>query len=76
MRSKKKVFEDLTFENNEANITFPNGYSAKVTIHRTLNPYQIECIPVNQQISDEPIAYLTQEEVTQIMKEIQSLRPL
>ena len=76
-RRNKKVFSDLTFNNGVAELSFQNGYSVKVETHTSATtygaPYEVTCIPTNNRISDEPIGYCTEEEVSQIMKEIQGL---
>lgn len=79
-RTHKKTFQDLSFQANKAEMTFPNGYSITVLTGRgsatnTENPYELIMNPINQTISDEPIGYLDENGVSQIMKEIQSLRP-
>lgn len=82
----KKTFANLEFTSNEdgssvAKLKFKNGYEVVVskgtgTATTIGSPYQLECIPQNANISDDVIGYLTEEEVTEIMYEIQSLKKI
>lgn len=81
---KKQSFENLKFISNSqgtqiAELTFKNGYTVVVTqgtgtVTTVGSPYQLECIPQNANISDDVIGYLTSDEVTELMYEIQSLK--
>lgn len=80
---KKKSFSDLEFKpitekSSKAELTFKNGYTVVVasgtgTATTVGSPYQLECVPQNATISDDVIGYLTSEEVTELMYEIQNL---
>lgn len=74
----KKSFTDLKFENNKATLKLKNGYTVVVrTGHGTAttvgSPYEFELIPQNSIISDDKIGYCTEEEITQLLYESQSL---
>lgn len=75
-----KSFKDLQWQDNRAEITFKNGYSARIikggpgtTVGA---PYVIECIPTNSIISDDAIGYCDEEDITALMHEIQLLTKL
>ena len=79
--AKKKTFKDLVFENNTASLKFKNGYTVVVRTGRGTattvgSPYEFELVPVNSIVSDDRIGYLTEEEITQLMYEAQSLAKL
>lgn len=76
--SKKKSFIDLKFEDNKATLKLKNGYTVivctgKGTATTVGSPYEFELIPQNSIISDDKIGYCTEEEITQLMYESQSL---
>lgn len=78
MTKKKKCFTDLKFENGKASLKLKNGYTVVVytgkgTATTVGNPYEFELIPQNSIISDDRIGYCTEEEITQLMYESQSL---
>ena len=76
----KKSFKDLSWVDDVAEITFKNGYSAKVTrggVATTVGaPYLFECIPINSIISDDAIGYCTEDDINQLLHEVQSLTKL
>lgn len=79
--AKKKSFKDLIFDKGKASLKFKNGYTVivrtgKGTATTVGTPYEFELIPVNSIISDDRIGYLTDEDVTQLMYEVQSLSKL
>ena len=39
-------------------------------------PYLFECIPINSIISDDAIGYCTEDDITQLLHEVQSLTKL
>ena len=64
-----------------AKLKFKNGYTVVVskgtgTTTTIGSPYQLECVPQNANISDDIIGYLTEDEVTELMYEIQSLKKI
>lgn len=66
---------------SSAQLKFKNGYTVVVskgtgTATTIGSPYQLECVPVNARISDDVIGYLTSDEVTEIMYEIQCLKKI
>lgn len=77
---------DLDFIESEpglkvARFTFPNGYTAivrtgKKSVHTYGAPYDIECSPNNQNISDGLIGYCSEEQINEILYEIQHLPKL
>ena len=76
--NKKKSFKDLTFEESKASLKLKNGYTVVVrtgkgTATTVGTPYEFELIPINSVISDNKIGYLTEEDVTALMYEAQSL---
>ena len=76
--NKKKSFKDLTFEEGKASLKLKNGYTVVVrtgkgTATTVGTPYEFELIPINSVISDDKIGYLTEEDVTALMYEAQSL---
>lgn len=76
--TKKKAFKDLVFEENKASIKFKNGYTVIVRTGRGTattvgSPYEFELVPVNPIVSDDKVGYCTEEDVTQLMYESQSL---
>ena len=76
--TKKKSFKDLVFEKNQASLKLKNGYTVVVRTGRGTattvgSPYEFELIPMNSVICDDKIGYLTEEEITQLMYEVQSL---
>lgn len=78
MATKKKSFIDLKFENNKASVKLKNGYTVVVrtgkgTATTVGSPYEFELIPLNSKICDDRIGYCTEEEITQLMYESQSL---
>lgn len=78
MAIKKKDFIDLKFENDKAILKFKNGYTVVVrtgkgTATTVGSPYEFELIPQNSIISDDRIGYCSEEEITQLMYESQSL---
>jgi hypothetical protein len=78
MTSRNKSFIDLKFENNKATIKLKNGYivvvrTGKGTATTIGSPYEFELIPLNSKICDDKIGYCTEEEITQLMYESQSL---
>ena len=79
--TKKKSFKDLIFEKNQASLKLKNGYTVVVRTGRGTattvgSPYEFELVPVNSIVSDDRIGYLTEEEITQLMYEAQSLAKL
>lgn len=78
MSRKKHSFEDLVFESNKADIKLRNGYTVVVrkgkgTATTVGSPYEFELIPQNSIISDDIIGYLTEEDITQLICESESL---
>ena len=78
MAIKKKGFIDLKFENDKAILKLKNGYTVVVrtgkgTATTVGSPYEFELIPQNSIISDDKIGYCSEEEITQLMYESQSL---
>ena len=78
MAIKKKGFIDLKFEINKAILKLKNGYTVVVrtgkgTATTVGSPYEFELIPQNSIISDDRIGYCSEEEITQLMYETQSL---
>lgn len=78
--SKRKYsFTDLVFDqSNRASIKLRNGYTVVVrkgkgTATTVGSPYEFELIPQNSIISDDKIGYCTEEDITQLMYESQSL---
>lgn len=78
--SKRKYsFIDLVFDqSNRASIKLRNGYTVVVrkgkgTATTVGSPYEFELIPQNSIISDDKIGYCTEEDITQLMYESQSL---
>lgn len=79
--TKKKSFKDLIFEKNQASLKLKNGYTVVVRTGRGTattvgSPYEFELVPVNSIVSDDRVGYLTEEEITQLMYEAQSLAKL
>lgn len=78
--------KNLEFKESEpglkvARFTFPNGYTAivrtgKKSVHTYGAPYDIECVPMNQNISDGLIGYCSEEQINEILYEIQHLSNL
>lgn len=76
--AKKKAFKDLVFEQDKASLKFRNGYTVVVrtgkgTATTVGSPYEFELIPINSIVSDDKIGYCTEEDITQLMYESQSL---
>ena len=76
--SKKKSFKDLVFDGDKASLKLKNGYTVVVrtgkgTATTVGSPYEFELIPSNLTISDDKIGYCTEEDITQLMYESQSL---
>lgn len=76
---KKYSFEDLVFDQSDkAGIKLRNGYTVVVrkgkgTATTVGAPYEFELVPQNSIISDDRIGYCTEEDITQLMYESQSL---
>lgn len=78
--------KNLEFKESEpglkvARFTFSNGYTAivrtgKKSVHTYGAPYDIECSPNNQNISDGLIGYCSEEQIKEILYEIQHLPKL
>lgn len=78
MSKKKKSFNDLVFENNQASLKLKNGYTVVVrtgkgTATTIGSPYEFELIPFNSIICDDIIGYCNEEDITQLLYETQSL---
>ena len=78
MATKRKSFIDLKFENDKATLKLKNGYTVVVRTGRGTattvgSPYEFELIPLNSKICDDRVGYCTEEEITQLMYESQSL---
>ena len=76
--SKKKSFKDLVFDGDKASLKLKNGYTVVVrtgkgTATTVGSLYEFELIPSNLTISDDKIGYCTEEDITQLMYESQSL---
>ena len=76
--AKKKAFKDLVFEQDKASLKFRNGYTVVVRTGKNTattvgSPYEFELIPINSIVSDDKIGYCTEEDITQLMYESQSL---
>lgn len=74
----KKSFKDLHFNNNEASIKFKNGYKVIVrtgqgTATTIGSKYEFEMIPLNSKVADDLVGYCTEEDITELMYEVQSL---
>ncbi len=74
-------FVPVTENSSKAEITFKNGYKVVVrqgtgTATTVGAPYELQCIPQNATISDDIIGYLTSEEITELMYEIQLLNKI
>lgn len=79
--AKKKTFEDLQWNNNEASLTFKNGYqvvvrTGKGTVTTVGAKYEVEMIPLNSKVMDDRVGYCTEDDVTELMYEIQQLTKL
>lgn len=79
--TKKKSFKDLVFENNQASLKLKNGYTVVVRTGRGTattvgSPYEFELVPMNSVVCDDKIGYLTDEDITQLMYEVQGLSKL
>lgn len=77
----RKTFKDLQWDNNEASITFNNGYrvvvrTGKGTATTVGAKYEVEMIPINSKVMDDRVGYCTEDDVTELMYEIQSLTKL
>lgn len=76
----KKSFKDLLWDGDVAEIHFRNGYSARIVRGGPATtvgaPYLFECIPINSIISDDAIGYCTEDDITQLLHEVQSLTKL
>jgi hypothetical protein len=75
---KKYSFADLVFQSHKAVIKLKNGYTVVVrkgkgTATTVGSPYEFELIPQNSIISDDKIGYCTEEDITQLMYEAQTL---
>lgn len=78
--------KDLEFKESEpglkvAKFTFSNGYTAivrtgKKAVHTYGAPYDIECVPMNRNISDGLIGYCSEKQINEILYEIQHLSHL
>ena len=83
---RKLEVKNLEFKESEpglkvARFTFSNGYTAivrtgKKSVHTYGAPYDIECSPTNQNISDGLIGYCSEEQINEILYEIQHLSKL
>ena len=78
MSKKKKSFDDLTFENNQASLKLKNGYTVVVrtgkgTATTIGSPYEFELIPFNSIVCDDVVGYCNEEDITQLLYEAQSL---
>ena len=79
--SKRKTFKDLQWDNNKASLIFNNGYqvivrTGKGTATTVGAKYEVEMIPINSKIMDDRVGYCTEDDVTEILYEIQSLNKL
>ena len=79
--AKRKTFEDLQWNNNEASLTFKNGYqvvvrTGKGTATTVGAKYEVEMIPLNLKVMDDRVGYCTEDDVTELMYEIQQLTKL
>ena len=76
--AKKKSFSDLQFEEGKASLKLKNGYTVVVrtgkgTATTVGSPYEFELVPQNSIISDDRIGYCSEEDITQLLYESQSL---
>ena len=79
--AKRKTFKDLQWDNNEASLTFKNGYqvvvrTGKGTATTVGAKYEVEMIPLNSKVMDDRVGYCTEDDVTELMYEIQQLTKL
>ena len=80
--SKKKLaFKDLIWSSDKASIELKNGYTVVVrtgkdTATTVGAKYEFELIPQNSIISDDRIGYCTEEDITELIHEAQSLPKL
>jgi len=79
--AKRKTFKDLQWNNNEASLTFKNGYqvvvrTGKGTATTVGAKYEVEMIPLNSKVMDDRVGYCTEDDVTEILYEIQQLTKL
>jgi hypothetical protein len=79
--AKRKTFKDLQWDNNEASLTFRNGYqvvvrTGKGTATTIGAKYEVEMIPMNSKVMDDRVGYCTEDDVTEILYEIQQLTKL
>lgn len=79
--AKRKTFKDLQWNNNEASLTFKNGYqvvvrTGKGTATTVGAKYEVEMIPLNSKVMDDRVGYCTEDDVTELMYEIQQLTKL
>ena len=76
--ASRKSFKDLQWDNNQAVLTFRNGYqvivrTGKGTATTVGAKYEAEMIPMNSKVMDDRVGYCTEDDITEIMYEIQSL---
>ena len=76
--AKKKSFKDLSFKDNIATLKTKNGYTVVVrtgkgTATTVGSPYELEIIPTNSLISDDIIGYCSEDDITQLINDVQSL---
>ena len=79
--SKKLSFSNLVWEDGIGILNLKNGYqvvvrTGKGTATTVGSPFEFELVPQNSIISDDRIGYCTEEEITELIKESQSLPKL
>ena len=84
----KYTFSDLVFEpysawpnTEEAIVKLKNGYTVKIlrgegAAHTYGAPYEVSMTPISSAIMEEPIGYLSDKQVIQLIHEIQNLPKL
>ena len=84
----KYTFEDLVFEplsglprTEEAVVKLKNGYIVRVlrgegAAHTYGAPYEVSMTPMSSSVMEEPIGYLSDKQVIQLIHEIQNLPKL
>lgn len=77
----KPSFKSLKFISNKAVLPLRNGYTAIVRTGRgtatTIGAkYEFELVPMNLDISDDRIGYCNERDITSLLRECDSLRPI